>query len=486
MSRVKLAKNNLVQQVVICCPVTSGQFMSHNIPAMSNATTSGETHAQEIAATTSAQKRALSYSTTIEKLFNQVMSTKMPADRIIGQYFRDHKKHGSKDRRVIRETLFGLFRWWGWLSQLDSSQKHTTWFQQLSTCAMLEQHEWNDITQAWNDFADWPQARADKTLLENNASLNSKLTAFIALSGIETSQISQLLPQWFWQRCPIDDVEQYAVVNAMSSRPPIWARAQTLSTEKVIESLRQTGVEAKASGYFSDAISLGHKSINLNEMDAYKQGYIEIQDLASQVIGQICQPNNHELWWDACSGAGGKTLQLYSLMSQQSSAFTGSITASDIRHKPLEELRKRAKRAGFDHINVAPWKGDILPVDANAFDGVLVDAPCSCTGTWRRNPDMRWLDDVSAITDKPKLQLAILRRSAAAVKAGGKLVYATCSLSPSENEQIVKDFLSATSEFELEPVTHPFTGQLCDMLTIWPQQADSDGMFVAKMRRRNA
>jgi len=125
-----------------------------------------------------------------------------------------------------------------------------------------------------------------------------------------------------------------------------------------------------------------------------------------------------------------------------------------------------------------------LPVDANAFDGVLVDAPCSCTGTWRRNPDMRWLDDASAITDKPMLQLAILRRSAAAVKSGGKLVYATCSLSPSENEQIVKDFLSVTSEFELEPVIHPFTGEQFDMLTIWPQQADSDGMFVAKMRRK--
>ncbi|HBF45277.1 MAG TPA: SAM-dependent methyltransferase, partial [Shewanella frigidimarina] len=86
--------------------------------------------------------------------------------------------------------------------------------------------------------------------------------------------------------------------------------------------------------------------------------YLEIQDLASQVIGQICQPNNHDKWWDACSGAGGKTLQLYSLMLQQGSALTGSIIASDIRTKPLEELRKRAKRAGFDNISVAPWKGD--------------------------------------------------------------------------------------------------------------------------------
>jgi 16S rRNA (cytosine967-C5)-methyltransferase len=463
--------------------------MSHNIPAMSNTaisnkTTSNEIHAQDIAATTPAQKRALSYSTTIEKLFNQVMSSNMPADRIIGQYFREHKKHGSKDRRVIRESLFGLFRWWGWLSQLNSSQKHTTWFQQLSTCAMLEQHQWHDVIDAWNNFADWPQVRADQTTLDDQASLHDKLTAFVDLSTIESCQINQLLPQWFWQLCPIDAAEQYALVNAMSSRPPIWARAQTLATEKLVTSLKQAGVEAKASDFFADAISLGHKSINLNEINAYKQGHLEIQDLASQVIGQICQPSSHEQWWDACSGAGGKTLQLYSLMSQQSSTFTGSITASDIRHKPLQELQKRAKRAGYDNISVAPWNSDALPVNANSFDGVLVDAPCSCTGTWRRNPDMRWLDNASAITNKPVLQLDILRRSAAAVKSGGKLVYATCSLSPSENEQVVSAFLSETAEFILESVTHPFTGQQSDMLTIWPQQANSDGMFVAKMRRK--
>ncbi|WP_350431321.1 RsmB/NOP family class I SAM-dependent RNA methyltransferase [Shewanella sp. H8] len=458
--------------------------MSHNIPAMSNATTSDDKYVQDIAATTPAQKRALSYATTIAMLFDQVISTSMPADRIIGQYFREHKKHGSKDRRVIRESLFGLFRWRGWLNQLDSGQKHSTWFQQLSTCAMLEQHQWSDIISAWNEFAQWSQTRADKIQLEHKASLNDKLSAFATLSGITTSQITQLLPQWFWQLCPVVEAEQYAVVNAMSSRPPIWARAQTLSAAKVIESLRQAGVEAEASHYFSDAISLGHKSINLNEINLYKQGHIEIQDLASQVIGQICQPSSHEKWWDACSGAGGKTLQLYSLMSQQNVPITGNIISSDIRRKPLEELRKRANRAGFENISVVPWKGDELPVDANAFDGVLVDAPCSCTGTWRRNPDMRWLDDASAIIDKPILQLAILRRSAAAVKSGGKLIYATCSLSPSENEQIVQDFLSETTEFELEPVTHPFTGQQCDMLTIWPQQADSDGMFVAKMRRK--
>lgn len=434
-----------------------------------------------IDAITPAQKRALSYANTIEMLFNQVMNSRMPADRIIGQYFREHKKHGSKDRRVIRESLFALFRWWGWLSQLQSEQPHVTWFKQLSACAALEQHAWQDITQAWDNIAAWPTKEHPPA---NSNSLNDKLALFQSLSGLADCQPSDLLPSWFWQTCPVAPSEQLAVVEAMTTRPPIWARVQSIKTPTAISQLSKAGIEAVASQYFTDAISLGHKSINLNEVDSYKQGHIEIQDLASQVIGQICQPGADQIWWDACSGAGGKTLQLRSLMLQKNSKSTGTITASDIRNKPLEELSKRAKRAGFNNISVAPWKSDALPVSEGIFDGVLVDAPCSCTGTWRRNPDMRWLDDVSAVSDKTALQLDILTRSAAAVKAGGQLVYATCSLSPSENEHVVEAFLAQTNEFELLPVIHPFTGELCNMLTVWPQQADSDGMFVAKMRRK--
>ncbi|MGI2171682.1 RsmB/NOP family class I SAM-dependent RNA methyltransferase [Shewanella sp. MF05960] len=445
-----------------------------------------------IEATTPAQKRALSYAATIEMLFNQVMSSKMPADRIIGQYFRENKKHGSKDRRVIRESLFGLFRWWGWLSQLQASQQHVIWFRQLSACAALEQHTWHDVTQAWDDIAAWHDAtKAEKEApgdqvnkTQRTESVNDKLALFIDLSGMTQCQTSDLLPQWFWQTCPVTATEKTAVVEAMSSRPPIWARVQNMTTKQALAQLSKAGIEATASEFFTDAMSLGHKSINLNEVDTYKLGHLEIQDLASQVIGQICQPQANEQWWDACSGAGGKTLQLRSLMLQQDPNSRGSIIASDIRNKPLEELNKRAKRAGFKHISVSAWKSDALPVNPNAFDGVLVDAPCSCTGTWRRNPDMRWLDDVSAVSDKPALQLDILTRSAAAVKSGGQLVYATCSLSPSENEHVVEAFLAQTNEFELIPITHPFTGELCNMLTIWPQLADSDGMFVAKMRRK--
>ena len=436
-------------------------------------------------ANSSAQKRALSYSNTIHQLFNSVFEQKMPADRIVGEYFRAHKKHGSKDRRVIRESLFALFRWWGWLKKVHSSnEQDESWFAALATVAELEGHSWSQFSEAWQTFA-------NQSKQYNLASSDAALTTVTdkqhylqqSFANIEF-ELRDLLPDWFWQVSDIAAGDELALIEAMSSRPPIWGRAQKLTVQQLCAQLHSENIDASDSEFFSDTVNLGHKSINLNGIKTYLNGQLEIQDLGSQVIGQICAPTAADSWWDTCSGAGGKSLQLRSLMLAQDSHSSGTIIASDIRKKPLEELLKRAKRAGFNGISTSAWKDESLPVAAHSFDGVLVDAPCSCTGTWRRNPDMRWLDDISVVTDKQALQLDILSRSAQAVKPGGQLVYATCSLSPIENEQVVSQFLAQQPQFELQQISHPFTKQVTRMLTVWPQEADTDGMFVAKMVRK--
>ncbi|WP_228289608.1 RsmB/NOP family class I SAM-dependent RNA methyltransferase [Shewanella cyperi] len=426
-----------------------------------------------------AVKRAGSHSHTIKQLFNDIMESGQSADRVLAAYFKLNRKHGSKDRKLIRETLFALFRWWGWARKLPL-EGDALWHGQLALCAALEQHLWEDIRAAWAMEAGWQQ---------------------LALPGFDTPsatalQLSQLLapvqfhaadlvPDWFWPLLPpLDDAEREALLTSLCKRPPIWARAQGMARDQAVSDLRALGIEASAAPYFSDALSLGSKSINLNEITLYTAGKLEIQDLSSQVIGQVCDPKPGESWWDACAGAGGKSLQLSSLMANRAtSANAGQIVASDIRALALEELGKRARRAGFANISVARWRSDALPVDAGSFDGVLVDAPCSCTGTWRRNPDMRWLDSATAVTDKPELQLDILRRASAAVRKGGVLVYATCSLAEAENRAVAEAFLAAHPEFVPEEFTHPFSGERCTMATVWPQQANSDGMFVARFRR---
>ncbi|MGE6650131.1 RsmB/NOP family class I SAM-dependent RNA methyltransferase [Shewanella colwelliana] len=440
---------------------------------------------QSVVVETPAQKRALSYSNTIHQLFTQVMDAKQPADRILADYFRSHKKHGSKDRRVIRESLFGLFRWHGWLKQLTTAYTAPqAWFASLALTAKIEDHRWQDISAAWQAFSTLTELKALDSIDELD-SLHAKQQLLQRCFNQFSFAVTELAPEWYWRHSQqLTDNEQYALVDALSCRPPIWGRLQGISAANAIDKLSKLDIEAKMSEFFVDAINLGHKSINLNALGLYNQGELEIQDLGSQVIGNICAPKPNESWWDACSGAGGKTLQLRSHMLLQDKHSKGSILASDIRKRPLEELMKRAKRAKFKQITVAPWLSDALPVTGDHFDGVLVDAPCSCTGTWRRNPDMRWLDDEHAITDKPALQLDILSRASAAVRSGGTLVYATCSISPSENEAVVNAFLTNYPQFELQPLVHPFTGLTTTMLTVMPYQANSDGMFVAKMIKK--
>lgn len=438
-------------------------------------------------ADTPAQKRALSYAATIKRLFDEVMGSHQPADRILANYFREHKKHGSKDRKVVRETLFGVFRWWGWLKNLSRDDGENTdtndslspeWFAILAGCGLLENHAWLDIRQAWQGFA--------KVALDSNSQEANTVTAKQALLAASFPTLrfaaDELLPAWFWQVCPVDDADKLPLIEAMSSRPPIWARVQGITRQQGVAQLKAQGIDASAGEYFAEAVNLGHKSINLNEVALYTSGQLEVQDLASQVIGQICAPQKDQRWWDACSGAGGKTLQLRALMLAQGKGM-GSIIASDIRSLALEELGKRARRAKFKGIDIARWKSEALPVPAEHFDGVLVDAPCSCIGTWRRNPDMRWIDDIASVENSVQLQLDILSRSSGAVKSGGVLVYATCSLSPLENQAVVEAFLAGHPEFSLQMLTHPFTGKQSTMLTIWPFEANSDGMFVARMQK---
>lgn len=413
------------------------------------------------------------------------MDTKLPADRVVGEYFRVNKKHGSKDRRVIRESLFALFRWWGWLRKftpnLAQEQSNQNWLLILTINARLESHPWDEFISAWDTLSsikDLNSAPLFNHVSEKCTWLNSQFTPLIFSTD-------ELVPDWFWEVYPNDNTKQrLRLVGSLSSRPPIWGRLQNINIDDAIQQLLTLGITATGSHFFSDCINLGSKNINLNSLTLYKEGELEIQDLGSQVVGQICDPQADDKWWDACSGAGGKSLQLRSLMLQKNTQAKGHIIASDIRNKPLKELEKRARRASFNGISISAWKSDELPVPKAHFNGVLVDAPCSCTGTWRRNPDMRWTDTIHSVLDKSELQLDILQRSSLAVKPNGTLVYATCSLSPLENEEVVKAFLVLHDEFRLEVTRHPFTNIEATMHTIIPYQADTDGMFVARMIRR--
>lgn len=204
--------------------------------------------------------------------------------------------------------------------------------------------------------------------------------------------------------------------------------------------------------------------------EAFGRGAIEVQDLASQLVGHLCAPKSGETWWDACAGEGGKTLHLAQLMEGK-----GLVWATDRNKRRLSELKKRAARAEVFNLRVEEWEGTGLPAKNLRCDGVLVDAPCSGVGTWQRHPHARWTTTADDVRELAAVQKQILNAAAVAVKPGGSLVYAVCTLTRSETDDVVDAFYKTHPDFSLE-----------FRRTIWPQEVNANGMFVARFHRRSA
>jgi 16S rRNA (cytosine967-C5)-methyltransferase len=240
---------------------------------------------------------------------------------------------------------------------------------------------------------------------------------------------------------------------------------------------------------------------DVTKIRAWREGHIEVQDLGSQLILESIgiAPGGH--WLDACAGAGGKTLQLAQLLGP-----AGLVDAHDVRPAALEELQIRAARAGLCHPmedkgkfsagdsseprhvirDIARNRVTVIPAaPTGLYDGVLVDAPCSGTGTWRRSPHLKWTTGAGQITQAAEKQVGLLKEFRGRVRPGGRLVYATCSLSHFENEAVVTAFLREHPEFAPAPfpTTFGFTPRE-NGLTLLPARHNTDGFFVASLRRK--
>ncbi len=432
-----------------------------------------------------AASRARTCATVVHQQFRLVLETGKPADRILAAFFRQNRKFGSTDRRLISALYFAVFRWWGWLQQIlpDPTRPidpHSpTGLAVLYGACLLDDVPAKSILPIWRDELkqgydlpkDAPQ-RADSL-----AQSAKSLCRFFRLVP-DSLQPRSLLPEWIWHNLPAN-CNHDRLLAICQQRSPLWLRAQGGSREALVTDLQAHGFKPQISDTVDAALALRDARPNLYEVPEFTDGRFEVQDLASQVIGLVCAAERKQRWWDACAGAGGKSLQLASMM-----ANTGTVVATEIREYKLLALKKRSRRSRLHNIRTRPWKGRAIPVQAANFDGVLVDAPCTCSGIWRRSPDARWTTPPDEVARISELQADILQRAAAGVRPGGCLVYSTCSLCTGENEAVVTQLLEAESAFTLEPTPHPLTGEATDgMIRVWPYDADCDGVFVARLRR---
>jgi 16S rRNA (cytosine967-C5)-methyltransferase len=288
-----------------------------------------------------------------------------------------------------------------------------------------------------------------------------------------TPDPADLLPGWIRAGLPAHTGAS-ALSLALLRPPTVWLRA-------LDEPRLRAGLGGLAESLAPHPVLPGAWRLSTREdlyaTEGFRGGAFVLQDPASQAIGVACGARPGEHWLDLCAGAGGKSLQLAAAMEGK-----GLVHALDIHEGRLEELRRRARRQGVFNLMPRHWDGQTLP-ELPRLRGVLVDAPCSGSGTLRRNPDL-WLRSVPDLVQLTGIQDSLLERAAALLSTGGRLVYATCSVLVAENETRVAAFQERHPDWRVIRMPHPLTGVDVDgILRVSPLDGDHDGTFVAVLER---
>jgi len=403
---------------------------------------------------------ALRQAATFNRLWEQIdpyVTTDQALPARFEGLLRQHRQFGSRDRRLYRELFYTAIRHWPWITAqsgvlTELSLKLVVWL-----CAPTAAS--SPLKAALTP--DWP---------ELPQAVTARSAAAVA-QGV-TSAAQSLLPAWFQSECP--ESFEPPLYDVLNQRSPLWLRLQTEDSQRVAEEFTQRGWSWVASPQIPSAWKMLVEA-DFTTTDAYQKGLIEIQDLGSQWVLAEVGVQAGERWLDACAGAGGKTLQLSRLVGPH-----GTVVAHDIRSRALDELRERSSRARLGNVRISAKPGE-------NFDGVLVDTPCSGTGTWRRSPHLKWSTSRVTLATMSRSQDQILARYSTFVRAGGRLVYATCSLASSENEAVVRRFLDQHPNFEaIAPPQTALEGarESAPGRTLLPSLFDTDGFYTVILRRR--
>ncbi len=373
------------------------------------------------------------------------------ADKVIEWVLKSNPKWGARDRAFIAENIYEVVRWYRLLCEIKGKtpRYQGNWYELLGIWRVLQGDELPD----WAEF---------KTI--QPAEIKEK---FRALQ--HHRRIRESIPDWLDEMGHAELRDNWdTTLHALNEPAQVVLRANTLkmSPSDLIQRLQAEGVEAEM--IQGDALQLKQRK-NLFATAAFKEGLFEVQDFSSQQVAPFLQVAAGMRVIDACAGAGGKTLHLATLMQNK-----GNLIALDTEERKLEELRKRARRAGIHTIEtrVVESTKAIKRLEKSA-DRLLLDVPCSGLGILRRNPDAKWKLSPAFINEVKEKQSTILLQYSRMCKIGGKMVYATCSILPSENDEQVRQFLEASEG----------TFELLSEQVILPQDRGYDGFYMALLQR---
>ncbi len=446
---------------------------------------------------TAAMRRSSLFGHIIE-ILDQMRVSRLPADRLLVEFFRSRHYLGSSDRRFVADTFFGILRHYAFLRHLlraacagaGPGGRSPAEFPPVAYCAAYGARFLGTGRDALvaDLLASWRIAGLACDLTSAVASLSEDPSALLPEDPVQRIAIEHSFPEMIvreWsERFGRDETGE--LCRALNAPAPITIRVNTLKTtvEQCAEALLQSGVRTTPGRVAPQALVL-EKRVNAQAFPAYRQGFFEMQDEGSQLISLLLSPKPGELVVDACAGGGGKSLHCAALMENR-----GKIVAIDIDDTKLRTLSARALRAGISIVHLLSARRNKQPIDrlAGSADAVLVDAPCSGVGTFRRNPWLKRTLTDRGLQDRFAPQRLLLDRYAGLVKPGGRLVYATCTLLRRENEEVVSDFLDSHPEFRLVPAQqaldkHSRSCCIEDVMLLLPHRTTTDGFFAALLSR---
>ncbi|MFN9281787.1 MAG: RsmB/NOP family class I SAM-dependent RNA methyltransferase [Betaproteobacteria bacterium] len=408
-------------------------------------------------------------------LLQAVLRLDQPADKVVSAFFKSHRALGPRERHTLAETAYAVLRRRLLLQHLAQSGT-----------GPLERRLAQLAWQGDRDFLRRGATPEENTWLEQVQNIDRATLA---------DKLRHNLPDWVSTplRQALGDQGFWALVGALDGVAPLDLRVNTLKAkrEDALAGLARDGIVAEPTPYSSWGLRVQGKPA-LNRAPAFLQGEVEVQDEGSQLLALLTGAGRGEMVVDFCAGAGGKTLALGAMMRN-----TGRLYAFDTSDHRLAALKPRLARSGLSNVHpvrIAHERDDRIRRLEGKIDRVLVDAPCSGLGTLRRNPDLKWRQSPASVQELCALQARILASAARLLRPGGQLVYGTCSLLRSENEDIAQDFSAAhAGSFEAVPAGDVLAearvqggeGLVSEgFFRTWPHLHQTDGFFAAVWRKR--
>ena len=361
----------------------------------------------------------------LDLIFNE----KEYADKVVYKTLKSDKRWGSRDRRFVAESIYDSVRWKRLYNEIAGTKNHFTrenLWKFFTIHLVLKGYELPD----WKQFDNTPVRR-----------IKGKFDSLQSKRAVRES-----IPDWLDQlgEKELGDAKWEKELAALNKQAPVVIRVNTLkiSRAELQKQFANEDVETEFLKGYPDALLLSNRA-NIFRTNAFKKGFFEMQDASSQLVARYLNPEPGMRVIDACAGAGGKSLHIASLMENK-----GQLIALDIYEHKLQDLKKRAKRNSVHNIDTRLIRSSkTVKKLKNSADRVLIDAPCSGLGVIKRNPDSKWKLQPDFIDRIKGTQAELLDKYSQMLKVGGQMVYATCSILPSENEEQVQNFLNNHPEF---------------------------------------